>query len=270
MVVFLNVKKEGLLSKLDNYMKAEPKSKYEVLRLKKNGVWLVLFDSGKLLLQGEEDKSKELEKELEELGFEKEEELSFKEEKGEVIGSDEALKGDTFGGIVVAGVKCNEEGRDFLREISVADSKTLSDEEIIVMAEKIKEKVSCEVINLYPEEYNNYKGQTEILNKLHRQVSKYLQPGKHVVDKYPGCKVGNVIETHAENKYIEVAAASVLARAGALEQLQRLSGEAGFEVPKGSSHVKWALEELKKKDLDFMYFVKLHFRNVNSILNKKL
>jgi len=63
-----------------------------------------------------------------------------------------------------------------------------------------------------------------------------------------------------------VAAASVLARAAALKQLDTLSLRAGFHLPKGSSHVKLALHELKERGLNFNEFVKVDFRNVREFL----
>ena len=70
----------------------------------------------------------------------------------------------------------------------------------------------------------------------------------------------------AESKYVEVAAASVLARATGLKQLNYLSTLVGFTVPKGSTHVKEALQELKEKSLKFEKFVKTSFGNVEEFL----
>ena len=72
----------------------------------------------------------------------------------------------------------------------------------------------------------------------------------------------------AESKYVEVAAASILARAAALQQLDYLSAQAGFRLPKGSTHVKLALFELKERGLDFRKFTKVDFANVKSFLQE--
>ncbi|MBI4980649.1 hypothetical protein HZC30_03790, partial [Candidatus Woesearchaeota archaeon] len=55
----------------------------------------------------------------------------------------------------------------------------------------------------------------------------------------------------------------------ALKQLNSLSMEAGFTVPKGSTHVKLALLELKQRKLEPRKFVKLDFWNVREVLEKK-
>lgn len=189
----------------------------------------------------------------------------FIKETGVIIGTDESLKGDTFGGLVVAGVKADEKIRGELEELGVADSKKISDKKILLMAERIKKLVECEVKDVFPEEYNKSK-LTVLLNKLHKECYDLLKPGKHVVDKYPGCDVGEVVVEKAEDKYVEVAAASILARAAALKQMDDLSAKAGFSLPKGSTHVKLALRDLKRKGLDFREFVKVDFKNVKEFL----
>lgn len=264
MVIFTNVTDDNIALLLrKGYIMGTVKTQYEKFRLSKKGVALIHYNSGKLLLQGKEDKVEFIEDELKLLGVGKEaKKANFKIETGVMVGSDEALKGDTFGGIVVAAVQANDADRQKLIDLGVIDSKLLKDAEVNSIAEKIKKIVSSKVIALSPEEYNYRDGNvTKLLNDLHGEVVKGMK-GKHVVDKYPGCVVGDIIETKAESHYVEVAAASILARAAGLSQLVNLSKKAGFEIPKGSTHVKGALELLKKNKLPFDKFVKLHFKNV--------
>ncbi len=267
MAVFTHIKKEEL-AKLKGYQKELPKTIYEELRLKKGKATLVLYTSGKLLLQGDKEEVAIISTELEKLKLgQKSEPTSFKKESGWVIGSDESLKGDTFGGIVVAAVKADEKLREKLMELGVADSKTLSDKEVVRIAGEIRKVVSCEIKSIFPEEYNHHDGNvTLLLNRLHKGCAEYLKPGKHIVDQYPGCFVGDVQEEKAESKYVEVAAASILARDAALKQLSSLSMEAGFTLPKGSTHVKLGLLELKQRKLEPRKFVKLDFWNVKEVL----
>ncbi len=269
MAVFIDVKKEvlGRLEK-EGFHKEAVKTIYERARFTKRKVTLVLYTSGKLLVQGAQEEVEKISNALEKWGIGiREQEQHFRKESGWIIGSDESLKGDTFGGMVVAAVKADDVLRQKLTELGVADSKSLDDKEIIPLAEKIKHLAACEIRSILPEEYNKREGNvTILLDKLHGECAQYLQPGKHVVDKYPGCHVGDVIEEKADAKYVEVAAASVIARAAALEQLDFLSGEAGFAVPKGSTHVQWALQELKERRLEFRKFVKIDFKNVKEFL----
>ncbi len=267
MVVFESVQKEDLLPLLKKGYKKEPTSTvYEELRLKKDDTILVLYTSGKLLIQGKK-MIKEVEKDLSSLHIGKKVKAEvFRKEEGLIIGSDECLKGDTFGGLVVAAVKADDPIRKKLLSLGVADSKTLSDREILPLAEKIREIAPCEVRTLLPIEYN-YAGRiTPLLNKLHALCAHDLLPGVHVVDKYPGCAVGDIMEEKAESKYIEVAAASIIARAAALKQFEFLSKLAGFDLPKGSTHVRMALQRLREKRIPLREFVKVDFGNVEEFL----
>ncbi|MBU0471478.1 MAG: hypothetical protein KKF89_02560 [Nanoarchaeota archaeon] len=190
-----------------------------------------------------------------------------------IVGSDETLKGDTFGGLIVVGFRANNEERERLRNLGVRDSKTITDNVILRMAEDLKEYFSNNffILSLMPEEYNakvGVFGLTNILNELHRKVNIELKTSIsiHVVDKYPGCRVGDIIEEKAESKYVEVAAASIIARDEAIKQFEELSRMASFRVPKGSTHVTEALNFLKRKNLKPAKFVKTHFRNVKNAL----
>ncbi len=265
MVVFLNVQLQdstrlGALG----FIKEENKTIYERARFRKGTVTAILYTSGKLLLQGPAHDVEDVRKMVHKarIGEEEKQEV-FRKEQGIFIGSDESLKGDTFGGITVAAVKADTFIREKLIALGVADCKLLNDKEIIPLARKIREIAGCNVKSIPPEEYNRFKGSmTEHLNTLHRECAEFLLPGKHVVDKYPGCTVGDVMVEKAESKYVEVAAASILAREAALQQLDYLSMKAGFDIPKGSTHVQTALLELRERKLEFREFVKMNFGNV--------
>lgn len=266
MTLFKNINKDKLKILIENGFYIDKPLQYEEARYRGNCT-IILFKSGKLLVQGNdenEEKVKQLFKK-EKIGEEVKNE--FKQTKGVVIGSDESLKGDTFGGIVVAGVKVDEKQRELLKAMTVNDSKKLNDTQIHQLAPEIKKLVEYHVISLYPKEYNNLTKNsniTQILNQLHSEVKNKLGSGKHIVDKYPGCSVGDVRETKADSNYIEVATASILAREEAIQQLVKLSSKLGIEVPKGSSNVKFALEFLKKSKKSPEEFVKLHFGNVKT------
>jgi len=191
----------------------------------------------------------------------------------ERIGSDESLKGDTFGGIVVAAVKANDEERELLEGIGVKDSKKITDIKIVILARKIREIARVYFVNMYPEQYNkeiNKLGLVDVMNKLHiRCINALKTEGEEVVvDLFPGCKIPDAIcETKAEDTYIEVAAASIIAREEALKQMRELSVDAGFKLPLGSSHVMEALIRLRDKKIDFTKFAKTSFRNVREIIH---
>jgi ribonuclease HIII len=266
MVTFEKVKKKDLGVLLGyGFREEKPKTGYESARYTGPCV-LILYNSGKLLVQGSKNEVTRIKKVLAKLGIGREIlRQEFKEETGTVIGSDETLKGDTFGGLVVVGVKADDRHREKLSRLRIADSKTIPDSEIPKISKQIKKIAPYSVKSINPEEYNRSE-LTPLLNRLHKEVKQELGEGMHIVDKYPGCMVGDLMVEQADSKYIEVAAASIIARDEALNQLKELSVQAGFELPKGSTHVREALVELKKRNLPFEKYVKLHFKNVKEFM----
>lgn len=267
MPTFKNVKKKDLdfLKKL-GYGETEKKTEYDKVRMK-GDCSLILYTSGKLVIQGKN--SDKLVKLLKNNKLELVEKIEFVKEEGIVIGSDEVLKGDTFGGLVVAGVKANERQRQDLLFAGVMDSKKLKDSDIMEIAPRIKKIAEYSVKEVMPKEYNKYQV-TPLMNKLHNEVHKELGKGDlNVVDKYPGCNVDVYATTKAESKYVEVAAASILAREAAINQLKILSEKLNYNVPKGSTHVKEGLEELYKSGKKFEEFVKIDFNNVKTFISQK-
>lgn len=188
----------------------------------------------------------------------------------DIVGSDEALKGDTFGGIVVAAVHITSENKERLTALGVRDSKRISKGRILRLAKELMKLSHWMAISLLPAEYNALTseiGTTELLNALHKHCFSMMDMPKawHVVDKFPGCRVGDEAVEQAESKFIEVAAASVIAKAMGIRQLQYLSKRAGFRLPLGSSHVSEALKMLRQSGLPPAAFVKLNFKNVKSV-----
>ncbi len=273
-----NVKKEKLDTLLDKGFKdTDTKSPYETRRMRSDDALIIQYTSGKTVLQGKEEYIGFLSGHL---GSKVKSSPGISEikEKGTIIGSDEVLKGDTFGGLIVVAVKADERQRDILRKIGVKDSKKIPDSSIHGLAEDIKNalgKTNYSIYELYPERYNELTtdrkmSTTGLLNMMHtRTLGKLGQSDRVIVDQYPGCRIGiqkAESMTRAESKFIEVAAASIIARSEALIQLGNLSRDAGILLPKGSTHVKESLEILTDGGKDLRRFAKLHFRNVKAYL----
>ena len=207
------------------------------------------------------------------------------------VGTDEAGKGEYLGPLVVAGVRILGEVRDHqLREAGVRDSKDLSVSQAEDIASLIKDIVGIKnicILSLSPPEYERRRNaagvnvnrllaelNVEIVDKLQAEVESV------VVDSF-GVKARSYIEEHLpKNLKLEVrpkaeddtavAAASILARARYLAEMERLSEEVGFELPRGSTHVEdaavrvvkeWGEEGLKK-------VAKLHFSTTDKILER--
>src|SRR3990170_3074878 len=82
------------------------------------------------------------------------------------IGTDESGKGDYFGPLVIAGVSCNLELEEKLKALNVRDSKVVSDNQVKVIAEKIKQISPFNLVVIGPEKYNQLYDKMKNLNKL--------------------------------------------------------------------------------------------------------
>lgn len=204
------------------------------------------------------------------------------------LGIDEAGKGDYFGPLVVAGVRIlNRKAAERLQEIGVRDSKVMSGDRPRRVADAIREALGesnlCVVV-LPPREYeaqrsaagnvNRLLGEIDagIINKLKDKVEVV------VVDEFarstraylePGMPEGVRLEVRprAEDD-AAVAAASILARARFLEEMERLSERVGFRLPLGSTHVLEAgrrvVERFGEEGLGEV--AKVHFGTTEQIL----
>ncbi len=174
------------------------------------------------------------------------------------VGTDEAGKGDYFGPLVVAGVRVSgEESARKLREVGARDSKTLSATGSTTLAQSILDSTGTEnvrVVVLHPRDYEarrNAAGAnvSKLLAEINVQIFKELgdEVGLFVVDEFgrsarsyiePRLPSGVrlIVRPRAEDD-VAVAAASVLARARYLEEMEALSEEVGFELPRGATHV---------------------------------
>lgn len=173
------------------------------------------------------------------------------------VGIDEAGKGDYFGPLVVAGVRITGmEAAEELRELGVRDSKALGVTVVRAMADRILKAVGSQnvrVVALSPREYEVRRSAAGNVNRLLDEVDAgiigELGDGVElvVVDQYatsarerlqPFVPQGVRLEVRqrAEDD-AAVAAASILARARQLEEMDRLSERVGFPLPRGSTEV---------------------------------
>jgi len=211
-----------------------------------------------------------------------------------IIGTDEAGKGDYFGPLVSAGVFVKDENEaKTLASIGVKDSKELSDNQNIELAEKIKEicKYHFSVIEISPRTYNNlysqFKHESKNLNTLlawaHAKVIEELlsrvECNKAVIDQFANEKFLlnklqekgkriEIIQIHKAEENIAVAAASNLARAKYLEKLSKLSEEFKMNFPKGASEKAIEMAKLfveKYGEEKLQDIAKLHFKTTNSV-----
>lgn len=210
------------------------------------------------------------------------------------IGTDESGKGDYFGPLVIAGVWVDEALQDALAQLGVRDSKKLSDRQCHELAAKIRElcQGKYHVVEISPERYNQLHDQfvrekknlnhllawghaRAIESILSRQSCDQAIADQFGDEKYIASKLMekgkalNLLQTPKAERFIAVAAASVLARAGFLSRLNQLSNEAGVTLPKGASPavVEAAKQIVQEHGPEALRkFAKLHFKTTTSVL----
>ena len=214
---------------------------------KGESVSVVLYTSGKLVVQGKGASDFRLHR-LQELTGLPEPRL-----KVATIGCDGAGKGDYFGPIVAAAVAMTPEEEQFLDEIPLCDSKTLSDRQIAGAAEHLRNVVPHEVIVIGPRRYNELYAKFQNVNHLlawahgkamlavkdktgidHVLLDKFCD--ESVVKRALGAR-SSEIDLHSRPRAEDdpaVAAASLLARDAFVRGIDRLRHVAGRPLPKGA------------------------------------
>ncbi len=205
------------------------------------------------------------------------------------IGCDESGKGDYFGPLVIAAVYVDEQSETRLQRLGARDSKMLTDNRMLGMAEEIKKLCPHVVVPVEPKRYNELYAKTGNLNRLlawgHawtlEQLLEKTPCNLAIIDQFgdpsyvlnalreKGRQITIEQRTHAEED-IAVAAASILARASFVQILEQLSKSAGVALPKGASDPsivpvgRGIVARGEKERL--AEFAKLHFRTTEAIL----
>ncbi len=204
-------------------------------------------------------------------------------------GSDEVGTGDYFGPVCVAATIVDEEGKQKLLQLGVRDSKKLSDEDIRRIAPSILQSIPYSQLILSAEKYNvvhETNNMNQIKAKLHNQAyvnldKKYGLPAFKIVDQFtPETSYyrylkseSNVVrgihfETKAEDKYLAVGAASILARYAFLTCWDEMETKYGMHLEKGAGSAvdRCAREFVKKFGRDeLQHIAKMHFKNTERI-----
>lgn len=212
---------------------------------------------------------------------------------GEVFpraGTDESGKGDYFGPLVVAAVAIDEPSAESLRQAGVRDSKRLSDRSARDLAGRIRSSCPSEVVAIGPVKYNELYERLGNLNRLlawahARAIENLLARTQcHLVvtdqfgdERYVRAALmarGRQVELRqfpGAEADLAVAAASVVARAGFLDRLERLAGRAGTVLPKGAGPAVEAAALLIARERGregLGQVAKLHFRTTVRILRR--
>ncbi|HZR77633.1 MAG TPA: ribonuclease HIII [Chthoniobacterales bacterium] len=261
----------------------------------KNKLSVAVYEKGpKVLIQGkgiEEFVQFELEPKIlgeAKLGYE---EVHSPEMFEPHLGVDESGKGDFFGPLVISGVYVDRGIARKLMEAGVQDSKRIgSDTRIRALAEAIRKASQglFEVVLIGPAKYNELYEKFGNLNKLlawgHARVIENLIERKpdcprSLSDQFADARLieqsllrhGRKIEIQQRPRAesdIAVAGASILAREGFINWLDREGKKLGVRLERGvSPGVKSTAEELvKSKGVEVLrQIAKVHFRTAHAV-----
>jgi ribonuclease HIII len=204
------------------------------------------------------------------------------------LGIDEAGKGDYFGPLVVAGVRITHvEMASRLQKIGVRDSKEIRASGIRRISGRILDAVgrnNVHVMSLPPPEYESRRDAAGNVNKLLGELDATIM-GKLVdgievvvVDEFARSARSYLVPFVPDSVRLEVrpraeddaavAAASIVARARQLEEIEHLSERVGFGLPLGATHVVEAgrrvVGELGEEALAEV--AKIHFSTTRRVL----
>lgn len=248
---------------------AQVTSKYELLRVKDQGVNLILYSSGKLVFN-ETSKTLEILKHI----------LNMEEGFDYFLGSDETGKGEWYGPLVVVVTALTPEEIVEMRLLGVKDSKTMKTPSIIKTAENIMEQeIPYQSIVLNPASYNKlyreFEAEGKTLNDLmawahSRAIRELLDRLEYkqvevVVDKFDQKKLEGRLQGLDQNKVkviqktggesrTPVAAASIIAKYLFEREVDRLNQEYGLD-----------LKDITPEEVDPEVMgdvAKVHFKNV--------
>jgi ribonuclease HIII len=209
-----------------------------------------------------------------------------------VIGVDESGKGDFFGPLVIAAFFAPDSDCDRLHEYGVRDGKKLSDNRVLSIDEYLRNIYPHQVIVVSPPDYNKQYQQIKNLNKLLAKchadaiagVLKQNQADLVVVDQFGKPELiedaldvnGVSVKVHQQfrgEEILQVAAASIMARAAFIREMDNLSKKYKMTLPKGASaQVDQAGREFVScYGVDELLQVsKTHFKNYHRVTNPTL
>lgn len=209
------------------------------------------------------------------------------------IGTDESGKGDYFGPLVVAAVWADEATQKRLQSLGVRDSKTVSDHLCRKLAAAVRDVCADrhEEVEMSPERYNSlyeeFRREGKNLNHLlawgHARALETLVarcPSERAIadkfgdEKYIRARLMEkgrtleLVQTPKAERYIAVAAASILARDRFLRRLAQLGHQIGVRLPKGASAevVEAARAVVERGGREALHRVaKIHFKTTAAI-----
>ncbi len=159
----------------------------------------------------------------------------------DILGIDEAGRGSVLGPLVIAGVLIPEKMEKVLERMGVKDSKKLAPHRRTILSRKLKKMFDYEIVVISAREIDEMRADGINLNEIEKNAMESIllkiKPEKAIVDAVDVkaerfqnnlCDdTGlNVIAEHkADDKYIEVSAASIIAKAERDNQIAQINKE---------------------------------------------
>lgn len=200
-----------------------------------------------------------------------------------VIGVDESGKGDFFGPLVIAALVADDSEQQQLKALGVRDSKKISENKILQIADQLQANFAHAVVVIGPEKYNSLYKKIRNLNKLlgwgHARAIEHIleqtTADVAISDKFAELhrikasltEISDGLDVQVlvrGESVMQVGAASIIARATFVKQMRRLSEKYGVTLPKGASAAVDAAgrEIVRKYGPEVLEQVaKVHFKN---------
>ena len=157
----------------------------------------------------------------------------------DILGIDEAGRGSVLGPMVIAGVVVPEKMDKVLERMGVKDSKRLAPHRRTILSRKLRKMFDYEIVVITAREIDELRANGVNLNEIEKNAMESillkLKPEKAIVDAVDvkaerfqenlRNDTGlNVIAEHkADDKYIEVSAASIIAKAERDAQIEEIN-----------------------------------------------
>ncbi len=293
---------EETKQKMIEYYKDKLREKtppYAIFQAQEMDTIITMYNSGKVMFQGTSaDIDANMWTELTETNKDKNEnsEQYDKYMTCSSIGSDEVGTGDYFGPIVVTASYVNKKDIPYLKELKVADSKKLTDDQIRKIAPKIIKKIKYKSLILKNTEYNERHSKDTNMNKIkaimHNNALSSLKNEINdeidyiIIDEFtkekryyeyikelPNILKGITFMTKAEDKNLAVACSSIISRYIFLEEFDKICDKYHLPIPKGAGtkvdEIGQELVEKYGKEV-LTNVAKLNFSNTSRILKTKI
>ena len=159
----------------------------------------------------------------------------------DILGIDEAGRGSVLGPMVIAGVIVPEKMEKVLERMGVKDSKRLTPNRRTILSRKLKKMFDYEIVVITAREIDEMRAEGINLNEIEKNAMESIllkmKPKKAIVDAVDVkaerfqdnlCEdtgVNVLAEHKADDKYIQVSAASIIAKAERDDQIAQINKE---------------------------------------------